>query len=333
MNYVLETLEVIKNNGGVYNKVTFEGKKYYTGVAVFNKELCNKLLKDTELNEFINRLSSPSHISKLEKSMVCSDWKITGQTIIIDEEGTLLDGGHRVKSVATSDKGIEFKSFFIIGVPTEMFKYIDQGKARTVGQVIEISKKGELKKARVDSGSLPKIDKLIDLYNMHKDGKSSDFYKEHRKGSTESVARQFEYIEPKLELLITTSTIVKQRQDKENNIRSSHGINRVKLPKNTETSLIALRVIVGCEGHDKFMDFLNKVLDHQELRSIFQDVRDGLIKEVKIGDTVCNSLAVTFIYIVNLYSKFDKNLLGKNLTQKKLCGVDCNIENISSEFM
>lgn len=75
-----------------------------------------------------NRLLKPDSVQKYARSMELGDWGLTGQPIIIDTNGNLVDGQHRLHAVVKAGQSIEF--LVVRGVRPEVMPVIDRGKSR-----------------------------------------------------------------------------------------------------------------------------------------------------------------------------------------------------------
>ena len=81
-----------------------------------------------------NRPLTDTHVSRFAETMRRDQWTLNGQPIIFSEEGTLLDGQHRLHAVLESKKSVDFDVRF--GVKTEAMVTIDEGKKRSSGDVL-----------------------------------------------------------------------------------------------------------------------------------------------------------------------------------------------------
>lgn len=82
----------------------------------------------------LNRRISTVHAKQLAQDMLGGRWEINGETVIFDVEGKLEDGYHRFTGAAAY--GTSFKTFVSIGVPKNSWQSIDQGRARTLANVL-----------------------------------------------------------------------------------------------------------------------------------------------------------------------------------------------------
>lgn len=77
-----------------------------------------------------------SHVTHLRQQMECGQWMMTGEPIIFDELGRLIDGQHRLRALVAAKKSIEF--MVVRGIPHESFMAMNRGKSRTSGNVFSI---------------------------------------------------------------------------------------------------------------------------------------------------------------------------------------------------
>ena len=101
-------------------------------VALVTPEKASQWLR----NNPNNRRKSKAGIRKLAQVIVNDEWKLNGESIIIDSTGRLLDGQHRLEAVMIAKKPVY--CVVVEGVDPEAFDSIDQGRKRTNGDVFEI---------------------------------------------------------------------------------------------------------------------------------------------------------------------------------------------------
>lgn len=80
-------------------------------------------------------------INKMNLDMICRDlkqgkWMENGESIIVDWDGNLLDGQHRLMAVVNT--GICFNSVFAEGIHPRAFATIDQGRKRTAAEILQL---------------------------------------------------------------------------------------------------------------------------------------------------------------------------------------------------
>ena len=81
-----------------------------------------------------NRAINANHVKGLALEMKRGKWFNTGTPIIIDENGVLLDGQHKLHAIVTS--GIPREFSIMIGADPNMFPMLDQGVKRTLIQTV-----------------------------------------------------------------------------------------------------------------------------------------------------------------------------------------------------
>lgn len=75
-----------------------------------------------------NRALSEGRVRGLADAMTAGEWRVA-QPIILDYNGRLVDGQHRLQAVIRS--GVPTKFLVVTGVEPETFSVVDQGKNRT----------------------------------------------------------------------------------------------------------------------------------------------------------------------------------------------------------
>lgn len=83
-----------------------------------------------------NRKLSSKWIQFYYQQMVQGDWLLTGDTIKIAEDGTLLDGQHRLSAIVKYNKPIDV--VIAENVDKAAFQVLDTGKNRSAGEIIGI---------------------------------------------------------------------------------------------------------------------------------------------------------------------------------------------------
>lgn len=84
----------------------------------------------------VNRPTSKDRVALYAEAMAQGRWVVTGQPIIISNEGELLDGQHRLLACIQSDTS--FPTVIITGPGREVMLHIDEGKPRSAGDVLGI---------------------------------------------------------------------------------------------------------------------------------------------------------------------------------------------------
>lgn len=96
-------------------------------------EACAAFLLETKHH---NRSLSIQNVIKWAKTMLHHDWVITGEPLILSDEGRLMDGQHRCRSLLEAK--IPTETVIIYGVSPQVFPVMGQGKKRTGGDALAI---------------------------------------------------------------------------------------------------------------------------------------------------------------------------------------------------
>lgn len=83
-----------------------------------------------------NRNLSQSQVDRLTKDMREGKFVYNGESIVLDEEGALMDGQHRLMAIVLS--GTPQRMLVAKGVPRAAMRTIDRGEARTVADWLKI---------------------------------------------------------------------------------------------------------------------------------------------------------------------------------------------------
>jgi hypothetical protein len=81
-----------------------------------------------------NRPIKPRHLAALSQAIQRGDWVVNGETIIFADDGTLLDGQHRLAAVVDAQLPIE--SLVVRGLPKAAQVTMDTGVKRTLADVL-----------------------------------------------------------------------------------------------------------------------------------------------------------------------------------------------------
>lgn len=97
--------------------------------AIAEKMLAQSTNKNRPLNELACK--------RFARDMSDGKWKMNGESIVVDDNGNVVDGQHRLKAVIVS----QTKQVFAIvrGVSPNVFDTIDSGKARSKGDILAIA--------------------------------------------------------------------------------------------------------------------------------------------------------------------------------------------------
>lgn len=80
-----------------------------------------------------NRKVRPHWVKELSRRMLSGDWHQTHQGILLANDGTLLDGQHRLMAIAETGVSITMPVFYT--QDKESFKVLDQGQKRSINDV------------------------------------------------------------------------------------------------------------------------------------------------------------------------------------------------------
>lgn len=111
------------------------------GVETITPDDAVRLLEAVKDDQHIrNRPVKDSHVRWLSTMIKAGKWRLNGEAVLLDQDGKLLDGQHRLYAVIEAETPIE--TYVVRGVDRDYFATIDTGAGRTVGDVLGI--KGEL---------------------------------------------------------------------------------------------------------------------------------------------------------------------------------------------
>lgn len=85
-----------------------------------------------------NRSITRAKVDEIKKAMNNNEFVVNGATIVIDTEGYILDGQHRLTAISEQDKS--FPIIVVEGVESSAFATIDTGRTRTASDVLSIEK-------------------------------------------------------------------------------------------------------------------------------------------------------------------------------------------------
>ncbi len=90
-----------------------------------------------EANVNYQRGLSRTRVEKMAEEIIAGNWMFTGQPIIINEHGEMIDGQHRCAAVILADVPIDV--LVVEGVEGVAFQAIDTGKNRSGADVLKIA--------------------------------------------------------------------------------------------------------------------------------------------------------------------------------------------------
>lgn len=114
--------------------------KVTSGVETITPERALNLLSKAETyaakHGFKQRSLKKGHVKNLAKAMTGGHWQLNGEAIIVDKHGVPKDGQHRLHACVQAQK--PFETMVVYGVEPEVFRTIDTGATRTMGDILTI---------------------------------------------------------------------------------------------------------------------------------------------------------------------------------------------------
>lgn len=120
---------------------------------VIHPSMARKMLSKARANRAIRG----SLLSRLVNDIKKGNWKVTGETIIFDDEGFLIDGQHRLLACVEAD--IPITTYVVLGgISEDAMFYTDTGVAKTPGDALHMM-------GHADANSLAAALRWIHRYN------------------------------------------------------------------------------------------------------------------------------------------------------------------------
>lgn len=98
------------------------------------KELGRKEALEILSKNDLNRKPTRANIDFIKSEMIGGKFVVNGSTIVISEDGTLIDGQHRL--LALSETDLRFNFIIVYNAKKESFSSIDTGKCRNAGDIL-----------------------------------------------------------------------------------------------------------------------------------------------------------------------------------------------------
>lgn len=102
-----------------------------------SQEIAQKMIERSLASGVQQRVLRQKHVDWLADQIKRNQWEMNGETIIIDWNGGILDGQHRIMAVIQSGKTIE--TVVVEGVDPHSFLTIDVGLKRSGGDMLQIT--------------------------------------------------------------------------------------------------------------------------------------------------------------------------------------------------
>ena len=135
-------------------------KKVFAKLVEVTPDLAAEMLEKNTMNRNISQVS----VKRYAMAMKSGEWQQNGQTITIAEDGTVLDGQHRLWAVI--EAGVTITFLIVFNVSKDAIATIDSGVARTFRHVLQI-------KGSKHASTAASLTKLAWIYE-HYDAQMSD---------------------------------------------------------------------------------------------------------------------------------------------------------------
>lgn len=112
-----------------------------TEIATITPELAKQLLGGNTKNRRIKQGTVDSYA----RDMKAGNWRVTGEAIVVNGDGTLLNGQHRL--LACIKSGAAFETLLVTGIESAAQETMDQGVKRSFADVL--SMRGEVSTAQL----------------------------------------------------------------------------------------------------------------------------------------------------------------------------------------
>jgi hypothetical protein len=101
------------------------------------KEVSPRMAQDLLGRNQRNRPVRVSHVRQLAEAMASGRWDFNGESIKIADDGTLIDGQHRL--LALRDAGVSLPMVIVEGLPVPVQDTVDTGRRRKLSDVLFIA--------------------------------------------------------------------------------------------------------------------------------------------------------------------------------------------------
>lgn len=155
--------ELVARMKKLYPGTWHEFPSCWVGECVVTPDTCLEVL--TKYNTH-NRPKVPYQIDVISRALNLSGFLFTGETIIYDDHGILLNGQNRHQAGLETEKS--FHTLVVFGVDQEAFKVLDQHARRTVGHVLAMM---DIKYANATASALTNIYLLGKTGSLKSQGK------------------------------------------------------------------------------------------------------------------------------------------------------------------
>lgn len=215
-------------------------------------------------NNSSNRKLNLRHVDFLSQQMLSGKWQNNGQTIVVADDGTLMDGQHRLSAIIKANKPTQIG--LCTGAPKTAMATIDNGKTRSsydvlsmnqipnaalIGSAIAILYKWDLRQIMNDSGArqalpnaliMPTLQEMQEAVDMDVIVRVSKTTARNTRMKPSSVFAAFYLIAVKY-----GSAVLEEFADRINN-----GGDYKKSPTTTMAQIIARHDVLGKQKHRSF---------------------------------------------------------------------------------
>lgn len=101
-------------------------------VETITPSMARKMLGGNVVNRNLRR----GRVNLYAKYMAAGQWRVTGESIVFDPEGRLLQGQHRLTACVEAD--VSFRSVVVRGVEAAAMKVMDTGMSRTAADAFKL---------------------------------------------------------------------------------------------------------------------------------------------------------------------------------------------------
>lgn len=115
-----------------------------------------------------NRNINQRRVEQFARALDRGEWIENGEAIKIAQDGTLLDGQHRVHAILEAD--IAMRTLVISGLPSQAQETMDQGRARKLGDILKL--RNEIHAAML-AAALRALDRYIKEGRIGESGSNS----------------------------------------------------------------------------------------------------------------------------------------------------------------
>ena len=109
-------------------------REVFSEIVTITPEIAARLLETNADNRRINQ----AQVNQIAKDILSKKWVMNGETIIVDKEGHLIDGQHRLWGVVEAQESIQ--SLMVFGLTRDSRFTVDMGRQRKVGDYIHMTR-------------------------------------------------------------------------------------------------------------------------------------------------------------------------------------------------